>query len=133
MNAQHRHDLSDEQWHRLARHLPPEKPATGRPAKPHRPIVNAILWRLRSGAPWRDIPPSYGNWQTIASRYRRWRLAGIWQRVWRQLQAEAAEQDEVDERLVILDGSHVRAHHHAAGARKKGGSATTAQEAAPSR
>jgi len=64
-----RYDLTDVQWQRLEPLLPPEKPDTGRPADPHRPIVNGILWLKRTGAPWRDIPTEYGNWSTIASRF----------------------------------------------------------------
>ncbi len=64
--------LADDQWKRLRRVLPPQKQRIGRPAKNHRPIVNGILWILRTGAPWRDLPTEYGPWQTIATRFYRW-------------------------------------------------------------
>ena len=64
--------LTDEHRARLAPLLPPEKPATGRPAKPHREVLEAIGWVLRTGAPWRDLPPEYGRWQTAANRFYRW-------------------------------------------------------------
>jgi hypothetical protein len=51
-----RNDLTDVQWRRLAPLLPPERPRTGRPNHPHRTILNGILWILRTGAPWRDLP-----------------------------------------------------------------------------
>lgn len=124
MSVQQRHDLTDQQWERIAPLLPPQKPATGRPAKDHRTILNGILWRLRTGAPWRDLPERYGNWQTVYSRFRRWREAGIWARLLRDLQQEATENDALDGTLALLDGSNVRAHQDAAGARKKGGPPT---------
>lgn len=126
MNDQWRHELTDTQWERLAPLLPPQRPASGRPAKDHRTILNGILWRLRTGAPWRDLPARYGRWQTVYSRFRRWRAAGIWERLLRALQAEAAAANELDGTLALLDGSTVRAHQHAAGARKKGDRLTRA-------
>ena len=111
--------LTDAQWARLAALLPPEKPATGRPAKPHRAVVEAILWVLRTGAPWRDLPEEHGSWSTAASRFYRWRIAGIWDRVLAALQADADARGDLDWLLHHLDGSVVRAHQHAAGA--KGG------------
>ena len=66
-----RHELTDEQWDRLEPLLPPQRPATGRPAKDHRMVLNGILWILRTGAPWRDLPERYGSWKTIYSRFRR--------------------------------------------------------------
>ncbi len=72
-----RHELSDAQWDRL----PPRRPATGRPAHDHRRISNGILWRLKTGVPWRDVPERYGPWQTVDSRCRRWQQAGVWDRI----------------------------------------------------
>ena len=110
-----RGDLTDEQWERLKPLLPPRKPKTGRPNADHRRIVNAIfLWIDRSGAPWRDLPDRYGSWKTVASRFYRWRKAGIWERVLGALRRRA---DEAGKHYV--DSSTVRAHQHAAGA--KGG------------
>lgn len=111
-----RYDLTDAQWERLAPLLPPEKPDTGRPADPHRPIVNGILWLKRTGAPWRDIPAEYGNWSTIASRFYRWCKKGIWQRIWDSLQQAADADGQIDWETHSVDGTVVRAHQHAAGA-----------------
>ena len=72
-----RQDLIDTQWERLQPLLPPQKPRTGRPNLDHRWIVNGILWLLRTGAPWRDVPERYGPWRTVASRFYRWCRAGI--------------------------------------------------------
>ena len=114
------HELTDEHWERLTPLLPPEKPATGRPNKDHRTILNGILWILRTGAPWRDLPERYGPWHTVYSRFRRWQQAGIWDEVLRVLQAEAAHAGTLDGSLTMIDGSNIRAHQHAAGARKGG-------------
>ena len=114
-----RGELSDEQWERLEPLLPAQKPRTGRPNVEHRQIINGILWVLRTGAPWRDLPERYGSWSTVASRFYRWREAGIWDRIWSQLQSEADEQDKIDWEIHLLDGTVVRAHQHAAGAKKR--------------
>lgn len=113
-------ELTDEQWERLRPHLPPQKPATGKPNRDHRTVVEAILWRLRAGAPWRDLPERYGPWQTAYSRFRRWQAAGVWERALAALQAEGDAAGDLDWALHFLDGTTVRAHQHAAGARTKG-------------
>lgn len=113
-----RHELTDAQWDRLAPLLPPQRPETGRPAKDHRSVVNAILWRLATGVPWRDLPERYGPWQTVYSRFRRWQRAGVWDRVLAALQTDADAAGALDWSLHFVDGSTVRAHQHAAGAKK---------------
>lgn len=109
-----RHELTDEQWERLAPLLPPDKPVTGRPNKDHRTILNGILWILRTGAPWRDLPERYGSWRTVYSRFRRGQRAGIWERILTELQREAAEADQIDGTITMIDSSNIRAHQHAA-------------------
>jgi hypothetical protein len=69
------------QWEQLAPLLPPQRPRTGRPAGDHRIVLSGILWVLRTGAPWRDLPEYFGSWSTAYSRFRRWTQAGVWQRV----------------------------------------------------
>jgi transposase len=113
-----RHELTDEQWAKLAPLLPPARPATGRPNHDHRTILNGILWRLRTGAPWRDLPERYGPWQTVYSRFRRWQQAGIWERVLAVLTEVGDGAGELDWSLHLLDSTIVRAHQHAAGAKK---------------
>ena len=115
-----RHELTDEQWAKLEPLLPPEKPPIGKPNRPHRTVVNGILWRIRTGAPWRDLPERYGPWRTVYSRFRRWRQAGIWDRVLAALQADADARGELGWSLHFLDGTIIRAHPHAAGAKKGG-------------
>lgn len=112
-------DLSDEQWARLEPLLPPRKPKTGRPNNPHRKVLNGILWILRCGAPWNEMPRRYGKHSTASSRYYRWRKNGIWERIFAELQAQADQNGELDWTLHFVDSTVVRAHQHAAGA--KGG------------
>jgi len=115
----HRGELTDSEWERLEPHLPPEKPETGRTNKDHRQIINGILWRERTGAPWRDLPERYGPWSTAYSRFWRWREAGIWDRVFAAVQQEEDAAGAVDWEVQFVDSSVIRAHQHAAGA--KGG------------
>ncbi len=113
-----RHALTDTQWAALAPHLPPQKPVTGRPNRPHREIIDAIVWRLRTGTPWRDLPERFGPWETVYSRFRRWQLAGVWDRILAVVQTDADARGELDWSLHLLDGTTIRAHVHAAGAKK---------------
>jgi transposase len=113
-----RHELTDAQWERLQPLLPPQKPHTGRPNKDHRLIINGLLWLLRTGAPWRDLPERYGSWKTVASRFYRWQRAEIWHHILQGLQREADAEGTLDWSLHHVDGTIVRAHQHAAGARR---------------
>ena len=114
-----RPELTDAQWERLRPLLPPQKPRTGRPANDHRTVLEGILWVLRTGAPWRDLPARYGSWKTVSSRFYRWRQAGVWERVLAALQRRADAEGKVNWALHFVDSTVVRAHQHAAGA--KGG------------
>jgi transposase len=114
--------LTDKQWERIRPLLPPQKPKTGRPNKDHRTVVNAVLWIDRTGAPWRDLPPEYGPWRSVATRFYRWVRAGVWERVLGELQRQADASGELDWGLHHVDGSVVRAQQHAAGAKKGEGS-----------
>ena len=115
-----RSQLSDRMWAKLAPLLPSEGGRRGRPSLPNRPIVEAILWKHRTGAPWRDLPESFGSWATVFTRFNRWSRAGVWQAVLEVLRGDA------DTEWVMLDGTVIRAHQHAAGA--KGGPACKASE-----
>ena len=103
-------------WARLAPLLPPQRPRTGRPARDHRVVLSAILWVLRTGAPWRDLPGRFGPWSTAWNRFRRWTAAGIWPRVLEALQRAADREGRLDWTTHYVDGTVVRAHQHAAGA-----------------
>jgi transposase len=118
MGTVHRGELSEAQWARLQPLLPPQKAKVGKPAHDHRRILNGIVWKLRAGAPWRDLPERYGPWSTVACRFRRWRLAGVWDRVFAAVQREEDAAGHVDWTVQFVDGSVIRAHQHAAGAKK---------------
>jgi transposase len=108
-----RHALTDEQWSRLRKHLP--KKRTGpKSLIGDRLFVDAVLYRARTGVPWRDLPERFGPWKSIYNRFANWARAGRWQKIFRELQLE------FDETGSIVDGSVVRAHQDASGG--KGGS-----------
>lgn len=102
-----RHAISDADWGRVARRLP-----TRGPAADNRLFVDAVLYVLRTGVPWRDLPDRFGHWNSVWRRFRRWAAAGVWGRVL------AAVRDP-DVSTLILDSTVVRAHPAAAGSKKK--------------
>ncbi|HEU4326888.1 MAG TPA: IS5 family transposase [Roseiflexaceae bacterium] len=116
-----RYDLTDEQYALIEPHLPTNAGKTGHPYGPHRPLLNGILWRLHTGAPWPDIPERYGNWKTIYDRYTTWRRDGTLDRIVQGLQLKLDQRGLIDYEQWALDGTVIRAHRAAAGARKKGG------------
>jgi len=115
--AHRRHDLSDRVWGLLAPHLPGQEGMWGGKARDNRQFINAVFWILRTGAPWRDLPPDYGDWKNTHRRFSRWRDAGVRERLLEQLVSEA------DYEWLMIDASHIKVHPHAAGAR--GGSQAT--------
>src|SRR5215210_7508797 len=113
-----RGDLSNEQWAKIEPLLPPQQSGKkGRPYLPHRQIINGILWPIRTGIPWRDIPERYGPYQTCYDRFVRFRKKGLWQNILELLQKDQDEQGQLDWDKAWVDGSVIRAHQHAAGAR----------------
>ena len=73
-----RHDLTDEEWAQLEPLLPDRKPRRGGRWADHRSVINGVIWRTRTGSPWRDLPLSYGNWKTVYNRIaaERWTARG---------------------------------------------------------
>ena len=125
MNASyHRHDISDKVWALLAPHLPGQRGQWGGIAQDNRRFINAVFWVLRTGAPWRDLPPDYGKWGTVHQRFIRWRRKGVWSELLDILI------DEPDFEWLMIDASHIKVHPDASGAvggnqamaRTKGGS-----------
>jgi transposase len=108
----HRHELSDEQWTQVESVIPTRRGPHAK--RGDRDFVNAVMWRLKTGAPWRDVPDRYGSWKTVYNRFDRWAKRGIWERLFKQLRID------VDKVGSLIDGSIVRAHQDAAGG--KGGS-----------
>ena len=118
MKVRNRGDLTDKQWEKIKRLLPPQKPKTGRPNNNHRIIINGILWILRTGAPWRDLRDRYGPHGTVSSRFYRWRHQGVWQKILSQLQTIADVRGDIDWEVHMGDSTVIRAHQHSAGAKK---------------
>lgn len=113
-----RGDLTNEQWERIQGLLPRPQTKRGRPSQDHRPLLNGILWVLRTGAPWRDIPERYGKWITIYSRFQRWRKSGTWDKLFAQLLTALEHESNMDWEVHFIDSTIVRAHPQAAGAKK---------------
>ncbi|MES9504305.1 IS5 family transposase [Streptomyces koyangensis] len=98
-------------------HLPPSGRRGGR-WNDHRTVVNGVLFRVRTGVPWRDLPERYGSWKTVYERHRRWSADGTWDRILHAVQADADLAGRIDWSMVGVDSTSCRAHQHAAGARK---------------
>lgn len=114
-----RADLTDGQWLALEPLLPRGKKPGRPPAHSKRQLIDGIRWRVRSGAPWRDVPPAYGPRQTVYGLFRRWQRDGTRAAVLGQLQARADAEGLITWD-VSVDSTVARAHQHAAGARKEG-------------
>lgn len=111
-----RGDLTNAEWDRLVLFLPPGGARGGRWSD-HRRVINGVLYRVRTGVQWRDLPERFGPWETVYKRHRRWSADGTWKMLLSKLQAaeDAAGRIDWD---VSVDSTVVRAHQHAAGARK---------------
>ena len=110
-----RHEISDELWERIKDLLPGKSGDPGRTGRNNRLFVNAVLWIARTGAPWRDLPGRFGEWNTVFQRFNRWCKRGVWKRLlelWK----------DPDLECLMLDSTIIRAHQHAAGGpgQKKG-------------
>ena len=111
-----RGDLTNAEWDRLASCLPRGGTRGGRWSD-HRRVINGVLYRVRTGVQWRDLPERFGPWETVYKRHRRWSADGTWEMLLSKVQAaeDAAGRIDWD---VSVDSTAVRAHQHAAGARK---------------
>jgi len=105
-----RFDLSDAHWLKLEPLLPGRKGSWGGIAKDNRRFVNAVLWIIRTGAPWRDLPPDFGGWSNTHRRFIRWRDKGVWEKLFELLI------DDPDMEWLLVDASHVKVHPHGTGA-----------------
>jgi putative transposase len=103
-----RYELSNEQWRRIEGLLPGKKGDPGRAGDDNRLFVNGVLWVLRSGARWSDLPERYGKWKTVHKRFSRWAKSGVWERVFGSLTGDP------DNQYLMLDTTLVRAHQQAA-------------------
>ena len=112
--------LSDEQWAQIEAAFPQRRGKSGFEQKiSNRLAFEAVLFRLRTGCPWADLPRAYGDDHTLYIRWQRWVKSGVPQRAMVAWYLVAAELGETDFDLALLDSTVVRAHQHAAGARKK--------------
>ena len=105
--------LTDAQWERIAPLLPGKKGDPGRSGDDNRLSLEGILWIVRTGAPWRDLPDVFGNWFTVWKRFRRWAIKGVFEKVFKALSGEP------DMEYALIDGTIVKVHRHGSGA--KGG------------
>lgn len=103
--------LSEDQWLLIEPLLPGKAGDPGRTARDNRLAVEGMLWVLRTGSPWRDVPERFGCWSTLYKRYRRWTASGVFERVFGTL--------DYDLSTVMIDGTYIKSHQHASGALKR--------------
>ena len=106
--APRRYELSETQWRRIEPLLAGKPGDPGRRGADNRLFVNGVLWVLRSGARWHDLPERYGKWKTLHKRFLRWSKAKVWERVFDSLTRDR------DNQYLMLDSTLVRAHQQAA-------------------
>ena len=120
-----RYALSDEQFARIEHLLPGRPGSVGRNSDGgNRVFVDAVIWKYRTGAPWRDMPERFGGWKNIHRRFSRWAEKGVWEALFKALI------EDPDNEYAMIDATIVRAHQHSAGAKKKGATKRSAARAA---
>ncbi len=122
-----RTEISDETWAVIGPLFPLPK-VTGRPPVARRAVVEATAWRYRTGAPWRDMPERFGNWNTIYKNFNRWSEQGVWARVLEKVQSLTHQRGELDW-VTSIDSTIVRVHQHGATLRRDTGGSVELQEA----
>ncbi len=114
-----RFELTEVEYERISPLLPAMTPQRGGRWRDHRQVIHGIVFRVRTGVPWRDVPTRYGPWKTLYKRFTRWQEDGTWARIEAMLHTEADAAGDLDWHG-NADSTIVRAHQHAAGARKGG-------------
>lgn len=109
--AHGRHDISDSLWELLKHHLPGREGVKDVIARDSRLFINAFFWILRTGSPWRDLPPDYGDWKNTHRGFCRWRDNGIWGKLLEILV------DEPDFEWLMIDASCIEVHRDGTGAK----------------
>jgi putative transposase len=109
-----RYELSEVQWEKIKDILPGRAESVGRTALDNRVFVNGVLWVLRSGAHWHDLPERYGRYKSLHKRFSRWAANGVWEKIFHELLRDRKNQ------YLMIDSTIVRAHQQAATGRKKG-------------
>ncbi len=107
--------MSDVQWEKIKDILPGRAESVGRTAADNRVFVNGVLWALRSGAHWHDLPERYGKYKSLHKRFSRWAASGVWEKIFHELLRDRKNP------YLMIDSTIVRAHQQAATGRKKGG------------
>ena len=113
MGVMERLVLSDRQWDRISGLIIGRVDQRGSTGRDNRMFVEGVLWIVRTGSPWRDLPEAFGGWNSVFRRFSRWSRKGVWHRIFEALS------DDLDFEYLIIDSTIVRAHQHASGA--KGG------------
>ena len=108
-----RFGLRNDQWERIKDVLPGREGHVGGTAEDNRLFVEAVLYRFRTGCPWRDLPERFGSWKAVHQRFSRWAKSGVFERIFQLLSTDC------DNEYMMIDATIVRAHQHSAGARKK--------------
>jgi transposase len=124
-----RQEISDQKWEWIEPLLPDRTPRRGGRWREHRSMLEAMVWRFRVGAPWRDLPERYGPWQTVYDRFNRWSADGTFDRLLGRAQAEADARGEIDWQ-VSADSTAAKLHQHGATLRRLAGNAATANPVA---
>lgn len=114
MPPKRRYELTDEQWTLIEPLMPKQKP--GGRWNDHRTTLDGMMWVLKSGSPWRDMPERYGSWKSVYDRFRRWTEDGTIDRILARLRLRLDKDGYIDWDVWCVDGSNVRAHPAAAGA-----------------
>ncbi len=115
MSALDRLILRDDRWARISPHSIGDERTRGSSGRDNHLFVEAVLWIVRTGSPWRDLPEVFGEWNSVFRRFSRWSRKGVWLRMFQ------AMSDDRDFEYLIVDSTIIRAHQHASGVKKGGG------------
>ena len=121
-----RKKLTNRQWNLIQPLLPGKVGDPGRSGCDNRNTLEGILWIMRTGSPWRDLPNQFGRWGSVYQRFRRWTQAGVFDRIFE------VTKGNLDLRAVQVDGSFVKVHQHATGAKKEDAHQTSPGQSKPS-
>ena len=114
MDKYETYEITDEQWKKIEPLMPPEYTGKkGRPRKDNRTMVNGILWINHSGAQWRQLPKKYGPWQSVYSRFAKWRDNSLWEQIFAELNKD------IDTENYSIDSTCAKVHQSANGGEKK--------------
>ena len=108
-----RHELADQEWAKIEPLCSGKKTDSGATAKDNRLFVNAVVYRYKTGIPWRDLPERFGDYRVIHVRLTRWAQKGIWAKIFNELKVDA------DLEMAMIDSTVVRAHQHSSSSKKK--------------